>query len=189
MKTAIIIHGTGWNPKENWFPWMKQQLEIKWYQVFVPAFPTPHNQSLETWLEVFEDYKKHVNPETIFIAHSVWPAFVLSVLEQLDTSVKACYFAAGFLELIQIPEFDLLNETITARQFNWEKIHTNCKNFYMCHGSDDPYVPLHSAEILAENLWIEIDIIEWGWHLNDESGYTSFEYLLEKIVRKCYYEK
>lgn len=181
MKTAFIIHGTGWSPEGNWFPWMKTQLEEKWYQVHVPAFPTPHHQSLESWLEVFQEYIPQIDNETIFVAHSVWPAFVLSVLELLDTPVKACYFASWFLELIQLPEFDLLNETITAKQFSWDKIHQNCKSFYMCHGDDDPYVPLYSAEILSENLWIEIDMIENGGHLNDEVGYTSFEYLWEKI--------
>lgn len=182
MKTAFIIHGTWWNPEWNWFPWMKQQLESKWYKVFIPAFPTPHNQSLESWQEVFEQYEKYVDEDTIFIAHSVWPAFVLSILEKINTKISACYFAAGFLELLQLPEFDILNETITARQFNWEKIHQNCKKFYMCHGDDDPYVPLFSAEIMADNLNIDIDIIQWGWHLNEESGYTEFEYLLTKIL-------
>jgi len=32
----------------------------------------------------------------------------------------------------------------------------------MCHGDDDPYVPLHSAEIMAEHLEVEIDMIEAG---------------------------
>lgn len=182
MKNVFIIHGTWGSPEWNWFPWMKKKLEEKWYTVIIPRLPTPDNQSLESWMWEFEAYKKYVNHDTIFIAHSVWPAFVLHILEQIDVSIDACYFAAWFLELIQLPEFDLLNETITSRQFDWKKIHKNCKNFYMCHGSDDPYVPYHNVEILAENLKIQVDIIEWGWHLNSESGYREFKYLLKKIV-------
>ena len=181
MKNAFIIHGTGWSPEGNWFSWMKAQLEEKGYEVYVPNLPTPAWQSLENWTEAFSDYEQYINEETIFIAHSAGPAFVLSVLERIDTSVSACYFVAGFLELIQLPEFDLLNETITSRQFNWEKIHEICKNFYMCHGDDDPYVPFHNVEILAENLWVEVDVIEWWGHLNSESGYSEFEYLFNKI--------
>lgn len=184
MKTVFIIHGTWGSPEGNWFPWMKQKLEDLWCQIFIPEFPTPDNQSLESWLEVFEGYKKHINEETIFVAHSSWPAFVLSVLESIDTSVQACYFASGFLGLINIESFDVLNKTITHREFDWKKIQKNCNNFYMCHGLDDPYVPLHNAQLMADNLWVEIDIIKWGGHLNEESGYTSFEYLLEKITWK-----
>lgn len=115
------------------------------------------------------------------MAHSSGPAFVLSILENIDIEIQGCYFVSGFLELIQIPEFDLVNETITSRQFDWKKIHKNCKNFYMCHGTDDPYVPSHNTEILSENLKIEIDMIEDGGHLNGESGYEEFPYLLDKI--------
>lgn len=182
MKTAFIIHWTWGSPEWNWFPSMKASLESKWYQVFIPEFPTPDNQSLESWHMVFGDYEKYVDEDTIFLAHSVWPAFVLSILEKIQTKVHACYFAAWFLELLQLPEFDILNETITARQFDWGKIHENCDNFYMCHGDDDPYVPLFSAEIMADNLGVEIDIIEWGGHLNEESWYTEFNYLLSKIL-------
>ncbi len=182
MKTAFIIHGTGGSPEGNWFPWMRRKLEEKWYTVFTPTLPTPEYQSLESWKQAFEQYKKHINNETIFIAHSSGPAFVLSILESINTQIYACYFVSWFLDLIQIPEFDIINETITARQFDWKKIHQNCKNFYMCHGSDDPYVPPHSAEIMADNLEVKIDLIEWWGHLNEEAGYTSFEYLLEKII-------
>ena len=41
MKTAIIIHGTEGYPEENWFPWLKSELEIIGYQTFVPQFPSP----------------------------------------------------------------------------------------------------------------------------------------------------
>lgn len=182
MKTAFIIHGTWGNPEENWFPWMKKELENRWYKVFSPVFPTPEWQSLHSWNEVFSEYLEYINESTIFIAHSVWPAFVLNILEQIDLEIEACYFAAWFLGLIQLPEFDILNESITSRLFNWDRIHKNCKKFYMCHGSDDPYVPLYNVEVLAENLQIEVDMIEWGGHLNIENWYTEFKYLSKQII-------
>ena len=52
MKNAIIIHGTYGNPDENWFPWLKIELEKIGYQVYVPTFPTPENQNLEAWLKI-----------------------------------------------------------------------------------------------------------------------------------------
>jgi predicted alpha/beta hydrolase family esterase len=53
----------------------------------------------------------------------------------------------------------------------------------MCHGTDDPYVPLKNVQMMSEKLEVEIDMIENGGHLNSESGYTEFEYLYRKIQK------
>ncbi|MBI5073039.1 hypothetical protein HZA99_04435 [Candidatus Woesearchaeota archaeon] len=45
MKYAIIVHGTDGHPQENWFPWLKEKLKLYGYEVFVPQFPTPQNQT------------------------------------------------------------------------------------------------------------------------------------------------
>jgi uncharacterized protein len=182
MKNAIIIHGTGGSPEGNWFSWMKEKLQEQGYAVIVPHFPAPQFQSLQSWMAEFKNHRHQVNEDTIFIAHSVGPAFVLSILETLEKPVRACFFVSGFLEVLQLPEFDPINETITIKQFDWKKIHQNCPYFFMCHGSDDPYVPLYNAEIMADKLNVEIDIIADGAHLNEENGYTQFPYLLEKIL-------
>jgi predicted alpha/beta hydrolase family esterase len=181
MKTVFIIHGTWGSPEWNWFSWMKKKLEQEWFQVFIPVFPTPDNQSLNSWLEIFQDYKRYVDSDTIFIAHSVWPSFVCAILEKLNMSVKSCYFASWFLWNIDITSFDLLNDSFVNKDFAWGKITNNSQSFYMCHGNNDPYVPLKNAQNMADNLWVEIDMIEGGWHLNEESWYREFEYLLEKI--------
>lgn len=51
---AFIFHGAGGHPEENWFPWLKRELEAKGLEVFVPKFPTPEGEGLEAWLKVLE---------------------------------------------------------------------------------------------------------------------------------------
>ena len=52
----FIIHGSYGNPNENWFPWLKKELEKEGCIVFIPEFPTPENQSLKNWMEIFNDF-------------------------------------------------------------------------------------------------------------------------------------
>ncbi len=184
MKTAFIIHGTKWMPQSNWFESLGNELMNKWYIVVIPCFPAPENQNLESWEEKFEEYKRYMNEETIFIAHSVGPSFVLRVLELSHIQVKGCYFVSGFLGNIGISEYDDLNDSFVNRSINWEIVKQKSESFYMCHGDNDPYVPLANALQMSEELWIDIDMIQNGGHLNSESGYTEFPYLLEKITTK-----
>ena len=85
MKYAIIIHGTAGNADENWFPWLKKELKKYGYEVIVPQFPTPENQSPENWLKVFENYnnEKYINEDTLLIGHSLGGGFLLWVLENI----------------------------------------------------------------------------------------------------------
>ncbi|MBU0760931.1 MAG: alpha/beta hydrolase [Nanoarchaeota archaeon] len=182
----FIIHGSYGSPKENWFPWLKERLEEEGNNVFVPEFPTPNNQSLDNWMKVFDDfYSSEVGEDSIFIGHSLGPAFILSILERLNIKVKACFFVSGFLGLLGNPEFDEVNKTFIAKEFDWERIRKNCENFYVYHSDNDPYVSLEKAKELAEKLGTEVIIVKNAGHFNESSGYLKFELLLKDIEIKC----
>ena len=63
-KDVIILHGTMGSPEGNWFPWLKSQLEND-YNVYVPRFPTPDNQSKETWCAALRDQAPIFGKDTI----------------------------------------------------------------------------------------------------------------------------
>ena len=46
-KQVLLLHGAYGNPDENWFPWVKGELESKGFLVQTPTFSTPENQNLE----------------------------------------------------------------------------------------------------------------------------------------------
>lgn len=181
MKTAFIIHGAFGSPEENWFPWLKDELEKLGYKVFIPQFPTPEGQDLNNWLSIFEEYKKYLNEETIFIAHSISPAFVLSLLENIDTKIKAAYLVAPFIELLNNKEVDEINSTFVLKEFNWQKIKENCEKFFVFASNNDPYVPIEVSKKVSDNLNAEFIKIEGAGHFNKDVGYLKFEELLNLI--------
>lgn len=183
MPNIIIIHGTGGSPNGNWFPWLKSELKKLNYEVFVPEFPTPKNQSLENWLDVFRNYEQYLDKSTIVIGHSLGAAFLLNILERLNHPIKSAFFISGFLGLLNNPELDELNKTFTAKSFDWDKIKNNCQKFYVINSDNDPYVPIEKGKELAEKLNVKLAIIKNAGHINSESGYDKFESLLEKIKK------
>jgi len=183
MTNIFLIHGSFGHPDENWFSWLKEELEKLDCQVFVPQFPVSSEQSLGSWLETFKTYKKHLSKDTIFVGHSLGPAFILSILEKIDQPVQAAFFVSGFLGKINNPLYDRANESF-MKKFDWQKIKQNCGKFYMFHSDNDPYVKLKKAEELAKYLGIEIILIKGGGHLNEKAGYLKFDLLLENIKKE-----
>lgn len=175
----FIIHGYNGNPSENWFPWLKSELENDGHEVFVPHFPFP--PVLKTWMDVMSNYE--IKENDIFIAHSLGPSFVLSVLEKLNddkNKIKACYFVAGFVGKLGV-DFDENMKTITQKEFDWQKIKETCNYFLLFNSNNDPFVPLSKGLELQKLLNSELRIIMNAGHINIKSGYDKFEKLLIEL--------
>lgn len=182
MYNIFLFHGAYGNPEENWFPWLKQKLEDHGFKVEIPSFPTPSRQSLENWLKVFKKYEKNIDEHTIMIGHSIAPAFMLTLLEKIDNPIKAAFFISPFINLLENPEFDVINETFINKDFDWEKIKVHCAHFSIFHSDNDPYVPLEKAQQVAEKLNIKVQVISGAGHFNTSAGYDRFPLLLEEIL-------
>lgn len=180
----FIIHGAHGNPEENWFPWLNSKLQKLGHEVYTPLFPTPAGQNLSNWLKVFDNYKEFMDKNSVFVAHSLGPVFVLNLLENINKTVKASFFVSGFYEFLRKKKFDEINRTFVKNDFDWEKVKGNCEDFYMFHSDNDPYVPLEKAENLAEKLDADMEVIEGAGHFNEEAGYTEFPRLLEKMKKE-----
>jgi serine hydrolase len=179
MKNAFIFHGANGGPNDNWIPWLKKELEKLGYTVIVPQFPTPKDQSLKNWLNVFDRYKREINGETLMIGHSIGATFILSALERYELPINSVYLVSGFISDLGLKQFDEINESFYNKSFNWENLRENC--FYIFHGDNDPYVPLEKANELARKLASHVILIKNGGHLNTAAGYEKFDFLLEKI--------
>ena len=48
-KNVIIVHGYTASPADNWFPWLKKELELLGATVAVPVMPEPHSPDPQKW--------------------------------------------------------------------------------------------------------------------------------------------
>ena len=177
----FIIHGVYADPEANWFPWLKTELEKRGFEVIVPKFPTPLDQSLESWNRVFLNYENKINEETVLIGHSLGAAFILNYLEKIDKKIKAAILVAGFHKLFG-SQYDEINKTFVDKQFDWEKIKSSCGKFIIFASDNDEYIPVEVGEELAKNLNAEFNVVHNGGHLNKNAGYDDFLLLLETII-------
>ena len=165
MANFILIHGTGGNPDECFYPWLRKQLEEDGHKVYAPQLPMLENQSLQTWLKAFEPYWKYVNSKTVFVGRSIGPAFILRLLEKAEAKARAVFLVAGFCTGAGIPQqFQPLIRTFIGKRFDWQKIGSSCSKFFVYNSDNDPFVPLKNGEELAEKLGTKIIVVKGAEH-------------------------
>ena len=183
MKNNVFIfHGTEGYPEENWFPWMKEQLEAKGCKVIVPQFPSPPAvpAKISEWFKVLKNYEQYINENTILIGHSLGGVFALRLLEQLKHPVRAVFFVGTPIGIKPIANYDRDNG-FSGFDFNWPTIQSNSKHFDVFQSDNDPYVSLGNGKQLAKELGVELTFIPNAGHFNKNAGYLSFPNLLKKI--------
>lgn len=181
MTTIFIIHGTGGHPQENWFPWLKNELENLDCKVIIPQFPTPQNQTPENWFKVFNKYKKDFTEDTILVAHSLGGAFALRILEASEVKIKATFLVATPIGVRPIKNWDG-DQPFIGQPFDWPKIKQNSKKFTVFHSEDDQMVSVGNGIELAKQLGAELVIEKSAGHFNANAGYAKFEMLLDRLT-------
>lgn len=183
MKNALILHGTGGNSKENWFGWLKKQLEDDGWQVWVPDLPQADKPNIERYNQyLLTNTKLQLNKDSIIIGHSSGAVAILGLLEALpdNIAIDTCYLVGAFKDDLN---WEALEE-LFLKPFNFEKIKTKAKRFVFIHSDNDPYCPLEHAKYLSAKLGGELIIVPGQKHFSVGTmgeAYTKFPLLLEKI--------
>lgn len=178
MLNYIILHGTGGEPKGNWFTWLKTEIEKRGYPVSLKQFPIGLGiQNYDSWAKVFGEYE--INEDTIIFAHSLAPIFVVKYLTENNLKIAKLVSVAGFNTDGNVDEINKMNKTFLLPEINgFENL---CKKRICIYSDDDPYLTFVSQNNFANDIKAEKIIIKGGKHLNAESGYTKLEILLKYI--------
>ncbi len=181
MKNAIIIHGAYGNPSENWYPWLKKELENKGLIVYTPIFPTPINQSFTTWENIIKHIVNEIDENTLIIAHSVGVPFILKIITKYQINISNVFLVSGFISKLDNDKFDKINKTFLTK-IDWSKFNSSSPDTNIYHSDNDPYVnKSHALELSKKIPGSRLTIIKNAGHFNDESGYTKFTQLLQDI--------
>lgn len=183
MNNVFIFHGTEGYPEENWFPWMKNELEQAGCSVFVPQFPSPPvvPSKISEWFDVLENHEKNIDENTIIIGHSLGGIFTLRILEKLEHPVKAAFLVGTPIGVLPIANYDRDN-AFSGFDFDWDVIKKKAQHFAVFQSDNDPYVGLDNGKELAKNLGVELSFVPNAGHFNKKAGYTKFEALRDKVI-------
>jgi uncharacterized protein len=180
----IVIHGSFGSPFINWFSWLYRELSNDNNDVIVPQFPIGVGmQNYDNWSKLLKYYFDLglINKNTILIGHSIAPIFIIKFLLENKIKVNKLIFVSGFNNLIvDGGNYDIVNSSFFVNG-HLSNIKEYASEIICIYSDNDPYVPLDALNNFANEVATKELVIPNGGHLNSESGYDSFEELLEYL--------
>ncbi len=189
MKRVFIIHGWDGYPEENWFPWLKRELEAGGFEVFVPQLPAPDLPEITSWVSKLYQTVGTPDEQTFFVGHSIGCQTIVRYLESLPEGVKVggAVFVAGFFKrLTNLEDDEDVRET--AKQWletpvDFTKAKTHISKSVAVFSDDDTYVPLDNQDDFRDRLGSKIIIEHGKGHFNTKAGVTELPVVLEELLK------
>jgi uncharacterized protein len=177
-KNALILHGTLGSPDGNWFSRLKDELEKRGLEVWLPQLPHPEQPSLKEEADfVHKNCPFPIDENTLVIGHSSGAILALILAQQNTQPIGAVAAVSVFHD--NSLDWDP-NTKLFDVDFEWSAIQQNARKLLFVHSDDDPYVPLEQAQYVADNCHAEIIVIPGQGHFNLEKSpnYKAFPELL-----------
>jgi len=177
MKKALILHAWYSKPNDNWYPWLKKQLEGKGYEVYIPDLPTMGTNlpDLKKQLDFVEKNFK-IDNDTIIFGHSLGTLLTMRLAEKY--MFRKMFLVAGWDFNDLTSEHRLFWKT----QMNHQKIKAHVKEIYVFSSDNDPYITAIQAEDMSKRLAGKFILIKGACHFSEKlGGVKTFNQLLKYI--------
>ena len=183
LNNIFIIHGSFGSNIENWFPWLKEQLDNDNTLVTIPQFPINELQCYDNWKELFNYYYNlgYINDKTTLIGHSIGCIFIVKYLLEKKIKVNKIILISGFNNYKLIEEFDKVNKSFFMGEAEFNSLNDYANEIISIHSDNDPYISLEELKRFSSAIHSKEILIEKAGHFNVTAGYKTFEEVLKYI--------
>lgn len=190
MRTIFVVHGSYGYPGENWFPWLKEELEKLGHRVILPQFPIPKTQDiaygghqLSAWIDKFDEYKKFISNKTVLVAHSRGCIFTYRILER-QIPLHATFLVAPWITYRWYPKVWTIIDSFHKDPFDWEKMKNGAKHIEVFQSTNDE-IPIEEGNEVAKKLGAKFILVKNAGHFNiaTDPKFKKFNLLLERIKK------
>jgi|GEM_PF-6892 non-canonical purine NTP pyrophosphatase (RdgB/HAM1 family) len=160
-KTAILIHGFEDDNNGQFSPWkdgwIKEKLADLGYEVISPDMPNSRHPKRDEWVSFLKQYENRINPNTIFIGHSLGCAAIADFVSDLAGKIKAVYLIApanGTIDFQKLraewrnenSDIDSMEAFAHGKTINWSAIKEKAEIVKVILSDNDKYIPYEETK-------------------------------------------
>jgi predicted alpha/beta hydrolase family esterase len=185
-KRVVIIHGWGGYPEEGWFPWLKDELEKKGFDVIVPAMSNTDKPDVKVWVNQLAKLVGESDENTYLVGHSMGVQTILRYLATLkDKKIGGAVLVAGFFTLFELDDKE--DEEIVRP---WLKTSIDCEavkkttsKITAVFSDNDKWVPLdENIGLFEKKLSSKIVVQHNMGHFSGSDGVKKLPIVLETLL-------
>lgn len=179
MKKVIFIHGNGGStPDDNWFPYVKKELEARGIPVVARQFPDAVLARQQYWLPFLKQLGADHN--SVLIGHS---SGTLAAMRYAQTNkiLGSVLVAAMYTDL------GIESERISGYYnypWDWQAIKQNQEWIVQFASTDDPWIPIKEPRFVHKQLATEYYEKTDRGHFGGDRFQPTFPELVEVVLKK-----
>ena len=175
-----MIHGNGNSkPTDNWFPYLKEELERFGVKVEAPQFPDALLARSSYWLP-FLEHELKPDANTIIVGHSSGAIAAMRYAEThhiLGSALVGTYYTDLGMETEKLSGY-------FDTPWKWNNIKENQKWIIQFAGLNDPWIPIDEARVVRDKLQTDYYESPDQGHFGGDYYKETFPELLEAIKGK-----
>lgn len=180
MIKAVFAPGNGGGSvHENWFVYLKKELENMGITVAAKDFPDPMLAREKYWLPFLKN-ELHADENTIIIGHSSGAIAAMRYAEK-NKILGSVLVAPYYTDLGDDSEKE---SGYFNRPWDWEAIKKNQKFIIQFNSTDDPWIPIKEARFVHEKLDTDYHEFTDQGHFGGDREKPTFPELIAALKKK-----
>ena len=176
QKQVLILHAWYEKPENNWYPWLKTELEKRGYTVFIPDLPTMQTDLPDMQQQLSQIERTiTIDSKSIVVGHSIGCLLAMRLAEKY--SYNKMFLVAGWDYDDLYPQHRLYWKT----PINHDAIKQNVKEIFCFSSDNDPYTTAFTVEEMSKRLNGKFILVPGAGHFTEKYGITTipaiFSYL------------
>jgi len=173
-KKVLLLHGWGGSDYPHWQSWLAGEIAKDYGCVNFLKFSEYDTPKLDVWLRELTTALEDFRPDIVIchsLANTLW--FHACLMQELREIEKLYLIAPPSLQC-SVKELHEFFPVTTPKKLY-------AKEALLITSTDDPYMTNQEAISLQQALDIQMKVIENGGHLNADSGFGAWEWMLNEV--------